>query len=282
MEALDAAIAQAVGSRPTRYTPRAGGYSTADRFAVELVDGRSVFVKSSDAPLLAGWIRREREVYEALAAPFMPELLGFEDDGERATLVLEDLSGADWSVHWGAGRIDAVLEAVAALAASEPPVGTPTVREAFPDIWGRWRRVADDPAPFLGLGLRDEAWLERSLPTILAAAESAPIEGSELIHYDIRSDNLCFRDGKAILVDWNWCCLANPQVDIVGWLPSVHLEGGPPPWELMPDAGESAAFVAGIWAAVAGLPPLPTAPHVRAMQRSALSVTLDWLDRDLL
>jgi hypothetical protein len=282
MEALDTAIMQAVGSRPVRYTPRAGGYSTADRYAVELADGRSVFVKSSDVPLLAGWIRREHEVYAALGASFMPELLGFGDDGERATLVIEDLSTADWSVHWDGGRIDAVLEALAALAVCEPPEGTPTVREAFPHLWGRWQTVAGEPEPFLGLGLRDEAWLERSLPTILAAAERAPIEGSELSHWDIRSDNLCFRAGKAILVDWNWCCLANPKGDIAGWLPSVHLEGGPPPWELMPDGIEYAAFVGGIWAAVAGLPPLPTAPHVREMQRSSLSVVLDWLDRDLL
>ena len=66
MEALDDAIARALGSRPVRYTARAGGYSTADRYAVELADGRSVFVKSSDVSLLAGWIRREREVYTAV------------------------------------------------------------------------------------------------------------------------------------------------------------------------------------------------------------------------
>src|SRR5690242_9534559 len=100
MKELDDVIARTLGSEPVRYTRPSGGYSTADRYAVELADGRSVFVKSSDTPLLAGWLRREHEVYEALAAPFMPELLGFDDDGERATLVIEDLSGADWSVNW--------------------------------------------------------------------------------------------------------------------------------------------------------------------------------------
>lgn len=282
MEALDEAIARTLGSRPVRYLPRAGGYSTAERFAVELADGRSVFVKSSDAPLLAGWLRREREVYESLAAPFMPELLGFDDDGERATLVIEDLSGADWSVNWDDARIGAVLETLAAIAASEPPPGTPRVRDAFPEFWDRWQIVADDPAPFLGLGLRDEAWLERALPRILAAVDAAPIEGDRLGHNDVRSDNLCFRDGKAILVDWNWCSLANPQVDLACWLPSVCVEGGPPPWELLPGAGEIAAFIGGIWAAVAGLPPVETAPTVREVQRRQLAVTLDWIDRDLL
>jgi thiamine kinase-like enzyme len=282
MERLDDAVTRAVGSKPVGYAARPGGYSTAQRYAVELADGRSVFVKSSDVPLLAGWIRREHEVYEALAAPFMPELVGFDDDGECATLVLEDLSGADWSVRWDEARIDAVLETLASLAGSTPPAGTPSVREQFAQLWGRWQIVADDPAPFLSLGLRDAKWLERSLPQILAAAESAPIEGETLGHYDVRSDNMCFRDGRAILVDWNWCCLTNPQADIASWLPSVRIEGGPPPWEVLPSVGEIAAWVAGIWAAVAGQPPVPTAPNVREFQRRALAVALDWIDRDLL
>src|SRR4051794_5286940 len=147
MERLDSAVTRAVGAIPVGYATRFGGYSTADRYAVELADGRSVFVKSSDVPLLAGWLRREREVYEALRAPFMPELFGFDDDGERATLVLEDLSGADWSVDWTEARIEAVLETLGALAASEPPPGTPRVRELFPEFWDRWHIVADDPGP---------------------------------------------------------------------------------------------------------------------------------------
>jgi hypothetical protein len=42
------------------------------------------------------------------------------------------------------------------------------------------------------------------------------------------------------------------------------------------------AFVAGVWAAVAGLPAPETAPTVREVQRRQLAVALDWLDRDLL
>jgi hypothetical protein len=175
-----------------------------------------------------------------------------------------------------------VLETLGELAALEPAPGTSRVRELFPDFWGRWQIVAEDPAPFLGLGLRDGAWLDRALPAILAAVEAAPIEGDALGHYDVRSDNLCFRDGRAILVDWNWCSIANPKVDVACWLPSVRVEGGPPPWELLPDAGEIAAFIGGIWAAVAGLPPVATAPTVREIQRRQLAVVLDWIDRDLL
>src|SRR5207245_1317277 len=103
-----------------------------------------------------------------------------------------------------------------------------------------------------------------------------------LCHFDVRSDNLCFRNGQAILVDWNWTALGNPALDIAGWLPSVAVEGGPMPWEVLPGEGELAAFISGVWAAVAGLPPPPTAPVVREVQRRQLAVALDWVDRDLL
>jgi aminoglycoside phosphotransferase (APT) family kinase protein len=156
------------------------------------------------------------------------------------------------------------------------------VRQTFPELFGRWRIVEADPEPFLSLGLRDAAWLERALPVILAAAEAAPVEGDSVCHLDVRSDNICFRGDRAILVDWNWASFASPALDVAAWLPSVRIEGGPAPWDVLPDAGPVIAFVAGVWAAVAGLPPPETAPTVRAVQRRQLAVALDWIDRDVL
>jgi Ser/Thr protein kinase RdoA (MazF antagonist) len=279
---LDERIERAVGSRPIRYEPRPGGYSTADRFAVTLADGRHVFVKSAEAEHLAGWLRREHEVYASLSGGFIPALAGWDDDGVRPVLAIEDLSAADWTPRWDVVRVEAVLAALHELGEAAPPPNTRTVRETFPDLWGRWRIVESDPGPFLSLGLRDRDWLERALPTILAAAESAPVEGDNVCHFDVRSDNLCFVGDRAVLVDWNWTCLANPAMDIAAWLPSLRVEGGPQPWEVLHDAGPLVAFGAGVWAAVAGLPPPETAPMVRDVQRGQLAVALDWIDRDLL
>jgi thiamine kinase-like enzyme len=50
-----------------------------------------------------------------------------------------------------------------------------------------------------------------------------------LLHFDVRSDNLCFRDGRALLIDWNLACIGNPVVDVAAWLPSLHAEGVRPP-----------------------------------------------------
>ena len=282
MNELDAAIGRALGSPPVRYEPRPGGFSTAERFTVTLADGRRVFVKSAEAPHLAEWLRREHEVYEGLECDVVPELHGFDDDGTRPLLAIEDLSDADWAPAWSRPRVEAVSAALADLAVAEPPPGIGSVRETFANLWGRWQLVAEDPTPFLSSGLRDAAWLERALPVLIDAAEEAPIEGGDLCHLDVRSDNMCFRGDRVLLVDWNWTSLANAAVDVAAWLPSVHVEGGPPPWQLLPDAGPIAAWIAGVWAATVGLPPPETAPSVRALQRAQLAVALDWLDRDLL
>jgi Ser/Thr protein kinase RdoA (MazF antagonist) len=171
--------------------------------------------------------------------------------------------------------------AVAAIAAAPVPPRTPSARESHPELWVRWHEVAADPSAFLSTGIRDAKWLERSLPAILEAVEQAPVDGTDLCHLDVRSDNICFRDGKAILVDWNWCSTANSRADLAAWLPSLAVEGGPPPWAVMRDGGLLAAWISGVWAAVAGLPPPETAPSVRALQRRQLAVALDWVDREL-
>src|SRR5436305_5932804 len=120
MNELDERIERAVGARPVSYAARPGGYSTADRFSVQLSDGRRVFVKSAVDPNLAGWLRREHEVYVGVGGPFMPRLEGWDDDGVRPLLALEDLSAADWSVDWTPARVQAVLDALRDVAATEP------------------------------------------------------------------------------------------------------------------------------------------------------------------
>lgn len=278
---LDERIERALGSAPIRYTARPGGYSTADRFSVELADGRRVFVKSATAPHLAGWLRREHEVYASLSGGFIPRLEGWDDDGVRPVLAIEDLSDADWAPRWDESRVAAVLEALAEIAAGPHPPNTHPVKEGFPKLFNRWEEVARNPEPFLSTGIRDRAWLDRCLPVIIEAAATVDASGDSLLHLDVRSDNLCFRDGRAILVDWNWASLGNPRLDLAAWLPSVTCEGGPQPWEVLPDGGAYAAFISGVWAAVAGLPPPETAPDVRDLQRRQLEVALAWCDREL-
>lgn len=281
MDGLEDRIARVVGAHPVEWTERAGGYSTAERYSVELEDGRRVFVKAAEAEHMARWIRREHEVYSSLHGSFLPRLLGFDDDGVRPLLVLEDLSHADWGTSWTEERVGLVRAALDELHAATPPPNTRPVRETLSGLFGRWHAVEEDPAPFLSVRLRTREWLDARLPELLAAADAAPVDGDALIHMDVRSDNLCTLDGRAVLVDWNWVSFGAPEMDLVGWTCSLTLEGGPPPWELLPGAPEYAALLAGVFAAVAGLPPPDTAPTVREFQARQLAVALDWVDREL-
>jgi hypothetical protein len=228
----------------------------------------------------AGWLRAEHGIYTAVHGAFMAGFLGFED-GARPLLVLEDLSAARWVPPWQPGDVDAVVAAMAAIAATPPPVGLPTLRDRVVIGAAGWPGVAKDPGPFLSLGHCTHAWLDTALPRLIEAAAAAPFEGDHLVHLDLRSDNLCMAPHGAVIFDWNMASVGNPRADIAFWLPSLHAEGGPPPEALLPHEPELAAWVCGYFAANAGLPTIPEAPRVRQIQRVQLGTAFPWAVRAL-
>jgi hypothetical protein len=274
-------VASAVGARPVEWTAVAsGGYGEVNaHWRVSLDDGRAAFVKHALTEEAAEWLRKERLVYESVHGSFMPAYLGSFDD--RVTLVvLEDLSGAEWPPPWSAERIDAVLGSLEELRAVPPPSGTEPLEASRESVVG-WGRVAASPEALLGTGLCSRAWLDEALPELVGASADAELGGHDLLHCDVRSDNLCLVGGRAVLVDWNLACTGNGRFDVAFWLPSLRLEGGPAPWEVLPNAGGLAAVVAGFFAARAGLRPPSGAPTVREFQRAQAAVALPWAAREL-
>jgi hypothetical protein len=257
-----------------------GGYTVARRLVLRLSDGSTVFAKVATNEETARALRAERVVYEAVRGPFLPRLLGFDDDGgSNPILVLEDLSAAQWPPPWGRGAVEAARDALAVIAATPAPASLPSLEAEGPLMRG-WPRVDADPAPFLSLRLASRAWLDRALPVLRAGAERVVLGGEALVHADVRSDNLCFVDGRAVLVDWNWASRGNPRVDVAFWLPSLAYEGGPPPEAVLPRSGDEAALVSGYFASQAGLPPpTPSMVRVRGLQRAQLATALPWAAR---
>jgi aminoglycoside phosphotransferase (APT) family kinase protein len=120
------------------------------------------------------------------------------------------------------------------------------------------------------------AWLTSHLDELETVADAAVIEGDALVHFDVRSDNLCIRDGSAVFVDWNWAARGDPVFDTASWLPSLAAEGGPEPWEMLSGHGEFASLLAGFFLAHAVRPSIPQAPHVRELQEVVGRVALLW------
>jgi hypothetical protein len=250
------------------------------RWIVRLSGGLSAFVKAPYDEASALWLRTEALVYQRVKGRFLPRLLAW--DGE--VMVLEDLSEAEWPPPWTSEGVALVRAALDEVAQAAPPAGLPPLTDLRGLVVDSgWPVIQADPKPFLSLGLCGEAWLSASMPELHAAAQTVDLAGSALVHVDIRSDNLCLRDGRALFVDWNQASVGNPRFDLAEWLPSLAAEGGPPPEQLMPeaDAAPFAAAFAGLWGARATLPAPPELPGLRELQRMQAAAALAWSARAL-
>lgn len=279
-------VSRALGATPVAWRAASGhGAPSHRRFVVDLPGGRSAFVKIAAFDYTAGWLREEFRAYAGLdGQPFLPRMLGWDDDGLAPALALEDLSEATWPPPWDAARIDAVLATLASVHATPPPEAVPPAVESQFGMDG-WPDVAADPEPFLSLGLCSREWLLDHLSALADASAAAEIEGTSFLHFDVRSDNLCLRDGRAVLVDWNNACVGNALLDIASWLPSLEAEGGPAPHVILPDETPGlpaiASLLAGYFCARAGLPAIPQAPHARPLQLMQSKTALPWAARSL-
>lgn len=238
---MDALLRQRVeklaGNAPAAWARVERGYTPAERWHITFENGSTAFAKVGSTPATSQWLRAEHAVYAQIDAGFMPRFIAFEDHPERPLLLLEDLSAAAWPPPWRAGDVERLLETLRRVAA------TPLARGALPDLeldrgrFAGWLNVERDPSPFLGLGLCSEEWLDSALPSLLIAQDLAMLSGSELVHGDLRSDNLCFLPERVVLVDWNGARRGNAAFDLAALAPSLRLEGGPLPEEILP--GES-------------------------------------------
>ncbi|HLI65154.1 MAG TPA: phosphotransferase [Caulobacteraceae bacterium] len=268
-----------LGWRPERWRRVHGGYTPAARYVGECASERC-FLKVATNPVTAGMLRREAATYETIDGdPFAPAFIGWDDHPDAPLLVIEDLSQAIWPPPWTPALIDDVLERIEAV--HRCPTDLAPFSEVNARAMGGWSRIAADRRSFLSLGVASPAWLDAALPTLVAAEQACPVDGPNLVHFDIRSDNICIAADGAKLIDWAAACAGDPALDLAGWLPSLELEGGPPPEAILPGHAVQAAWVCGYFAARAGQPLIPDAPRVRDIQKAQLSTALPWVQRAL-
>jgi aminoglycoside phosphotransferase (APT) family kinase protein len=288
--ALRAAAEQRLGGRVTAAVTQPGGFSPGAAARLELDTGRRAFAKAvgpelnPDSP---GIYRAEARIAAALpAAVPAPRFLGVLEDGGWVLLLFEDIDGSVPARPWRRAELDRVLAAVTDLAAAltPAPLAAPAVGDAHQASFTGWRRLARAP----GAGL--DPWARAHLARLaeLEAGWAAAARGGSLVHSDLRSDNILLTADRVVFVDWPWACRGASWFDLVAMLPSVALEGGPPPEEVaaghaLTRAAEPAAVTA-VVAALAGYfayqscqPDPPGIPAVRAFQAAQGKVALDWL-----
>ncbi len=256
-----------------------GGFSPAIRRICRTAD-QSVFVKVGINPFTVAALNRELEIYAAMALPNMARFIAGESHATHPILILEDLSRYTWPPPWPDGGLDRVVKAINVLHATPPPPGVFEPEDIDETYFG-WRHIAANPAQFLATGAGSRAWLDDALPTLLAAEARCTLTGDALLHMDLRSDNLCLDGDRVLFVDWNWAVLGSARLDLGFFLNTVTGEGGPRQEIHLPDAGDEAAVIAGVFGYLMGLPGIPDAPLVRAKQREQFEAAIAWTARAL-
>lgn len=288
-----AALESWLGSSIVSAESQTSGFSPAVAARLRTADGRGVFVKIAAAatnPDLPGIYRSEARIAAALPthAP-VPRLQWTYDDGDWIVLAFEEIDGYQPAQPWRDDELSRVVQALTVLSDSltPSPLRPPIVESASEKIdqdFRRWRLLSETTPPNL------DEWSLRHLEELAALDElaSAAVDGDTLLHLDVRADNMLLTPGKVWFVDWPHAAVGAAWVDILFFAPSIKMQGGPAPEDLISrhpavqkaDPAAITAVVctlAGYFTQRALLPPPPGLPTVRAFQAAQGIVARDWL-----
>jgi hypothetical protein len=289
-EAVRRTIEQRLGSSVASATTRPGGFSPGAAARLELTDGRRFFAKAvgpAPNPDSPDFHRREARFAAALPPTTpAPEFLFAVEHGEWVALVFEDVEGREPRLPWREDELDRVLGALTDLsrALTPAPIEAPAVVEALDDLFHGWRMLESHVDDWAAAHLDDLRALEARW------AEAAV--GETLLHCDVRADNILLTPDRVVFVDWPHACIGAAWIDLLAFLPSVAMQGGPPPWQVFeshpvgrdvpPERLQPVlAALTGFFLQRSTLPPQPGLSTLRDFQRGQGVHALAWLRRSL-
>lgn len=293
-DSVQSVVAAQLGAPVVTAVNEPGGFSPGVAARCQLADGRRCFIKAvstAQNPDSPGMHRREAAVAGQLPADLpAPRLLATVDDGDWVVLAFEEVEGCPPRLPWQRDELNATFDFLAALASLASPCPLPeldTFAARHRDSFFNFRRLAD------GDTLVDQVdpWTSRHLDHLadLEAEWESAADGDALLHSDIRADNLLVRpDGSMVLVDWPHACVGASWVDLVCFLPSIAVDGGPTPSQLEeqhdlfgsvdPDRiNRVLVGVTGLFTVHGLRPDPPGLPTVRAFQRAQAAISRAWL-----
>ena len=299
-------VEEKMGSPIRRATRVFGGYGPSVTFRFFLADGRTVFAKGAGKGSTAeNWrvLPLEEAVYLDIAAiaPISPRYYGSVSVEGWKLLLLEDLKNTRKVPPWSDSLAVKAVRDIAAFhvrGLSEADKVETMTGNGIADNWLNLKNNREERNFFLGLFPENrseaQAWFDTVIDTMVSIETELmrPDQPWGLIHRDIRSDNLRFRDGALVLFDWAAVCRGPLLLDAGFFFPSVEGEGGPTAERLLPEykrvmaangidfplfAEQAvAAATAGFFASRAGKPPIPLLPRLRTVQRLQLGPALRW------
>lgn len=191
---------------------------------------------------------------------------------------------------WRIEDLNQVLDGLGRLAELLTP--SPIDAPALSLPGGRhWSRLHDAPGSVDALDWLDP-WVRHNLERL--AAQEADFDqaaaGSTLVHTDIRADNVLLTGEGAVFVDWPHAAVGAAWIDLLYFLPSVAMQGGPEPNETfwahpvstIADSDAMLAVLAGItgfFVHCATLPAPPGLPTLRRFQAGQGQHAVAWLRR---
>ena len=295
-EQVRAAIEGACGATVAEAATAPGGFSPGLAARVLCADGRRWFVKAasgqvnSDTPRLH---RQEARVLGDLDSLIMsgrlpvPRLRATVEHGSWFALILDDVDGRHPALPWQDEQVGEVLRALDRLAdvLTPAPITAPAIGQYLGADFTGWRILAQTPGDD-----RIDPWSRARLADLAAleATWAAHAAGTTLLHADIRADNLLLTQDGVVVVDWPHACRGAAFVDVVFLAPSVAMQDGPQPAELLArsragrsasraDLTTTACALAGYFTERSLRPPPPGLPTVRAFQAAQGEVTCRWL-----
>ena len=292
------AVKHWLGSSVVAFESQPTGFSPGVACRVRTMDSRRVFVKAVGPvpnPQVPSIHQREAQIVAGLPiiAP-VPRLLWsyYDDNTGWVVLVFEDIEGQHPMQPWQKGELIRVLESLVRLATALTPSPIPlgvvkTASEQFRTRLCGWQRLRDEQPSRLG---QLDEWSKRHLEALCKheAITASMVMGNTLLHFDLRSDNILLTSERVWFVDWPLACIGPAWVDVVFFAPSVTMQGGPSPEQIIamhpacqkadPAAITAAVIsVAGFFTHRALQPPPPGLPTVRAFQAAQGVVSREWV-----
>lgn len=230
-----ARLAELAGGAVVADPPVTSGFTRAFAGRLRVEGGGAVFAKAADpsAPHARVAIERESGVLAALAGrATAPRLVGSAAVDEWRLIVMEAVEGGMPGMPWTPAAADAVHRAC--LTAAEVP--SDVVTELTGDRLSH--DLGSDPVTLMALeslarGVNPwPGWLTPLGPhhrrelVDLAGHAAAALAGEQVVHSDLRPDNLVVdAAGNARMVDWNWVSRGPAWVDFVGLWPLMAHHG---------------------------------------------------------